>query len=108
MKWFKYVKADIMEMGINEEELRNGEDFREEVETFNSFQEMIKKKKCVTSTEERREQHKERMGDDMGRRKWEAIWEGNKQERKEEGNRESYIRWSLAGQNREEEEYADV
>lgn len=44
MDWFKVVKAGVWEIGINEDEIKNGEVFTDKVKTFKGFQDKVKKK----------------------------------------------------------------
>uniref|UniRef100_A0A8D8XXG7 Uncharacterized protein n=1 Tax=Cacopsylla melanoneura TaxID=428564 RepID=A0A8D8XXG7_9HEMI len=61
LTWFKEVKADLKEMKIEEEIIRNRNILRQTLQEFPGFQE--KKKNCGAAawTEERREQQSERM-----------------------------------------------
>ncbi|KAK5642639.1 hypothetical protein RI129_008806 [Pyrocoelia pectoralis] len=66
----KEVRNDMAEMKIDGEEVERRKEFREKIRWFRGFQVQEKKKKTETKwTEERREQHSERMKEYSKKRK---------------------------------------
>jgi len=69
MIWIREVRKDMAEMKIDGEEVERRKEFREKIRGFKGFQEKEKKKTGAKWTEERREQHRERMKEYWKRRK---------------------------------------
>uniref|UniRef100_A0A8D9AQU5 Reverse transcriptase domain-containing protein n=1 Tax=Cacopsylla melanoneura TaxID=428564 RepID=A0A8D9AQU5_9HEMI len=59
--WFKEVKTDLSEMGITERDILNRNLVRQKIDQFQGFEEKKRTKGGAVWTEERREQHRERM-----------------------------------------------
>ncbi|KAI5720012.1 hypothetical protein M8J77_000651 [Diaphorina citri] len=59
--WFKEVKKDLEEIGIVEEDIFNRNVLRNKVDSFAGFQQQPKKKTGARWTDERKQQHAERM-----------------------------------------------
>lgn len=61
VSWFKEVKADLASIGISEEYIRNRTIFKNKVKEFKGFEERARRRGGPVWSEERREQHRERM-----------------------------------------------
>lgn len=57
----KTIKADIIKIKINEEQIKYRDGFRAKVKTFRVFQEKVKKRTGAVRTKEKRDQHRNRM-----------------------------------------------
>ncbi|KAL1460740.1 hypothetical protein WDU94_012692 [Cyamophila willieti] len=61
LTWFIETKKDLAEMEIPETEISERDKFRERVKTFKGYKEKEKKKTGAPWTEERKQQHREKM-----------------------------------------------
>ncbi|KAI5714466.1 hypothetical protein M8J77_000221 [Diaphorina citri] len=75
--WFKEVKSDIVKMGIGEEDLRNRELLRAKIKQFKGFEAERRRTGGAVWTEERKEEHRERM---------KIYWQKRKEEERNRRN----------------------
>lgn len=59
--WFKEVKKDLIEMNIEEKDISNRDQMRHKIQMFPGFEEKVRRTGGAVWTEERKEQHRERM-----------------------------------------------
>lgn len=59
--WFREVKKDLEQINVTEEDILNRSWFRNKVNTFQSFEEKVKKKTGAQWTDERKQKHSEVM-----------------------------------------------